>query len=130
MLKLKHARVAELADAPDLGSGGETRGGSSPPFRTKSLHPRYFRFSLALAVMIVFADHGPVIAQGQPEPSPFNDRVAAMLLGQIKESLQGHSQKKLLASFDLTKMKDGARFRQQVNSFFDQTGAIRVHFNL
>src|SRR2546425_990422 len=29
------AKVAELADAPDLGSGGETRGGSSPPFRTK-----------------------------------------------------------------------------------------------
>jgi monofunctional glycosyltransferase len=29
--------VAELADAPDLGSGGETRGGSSPPFRTSWL---------------------------------------------------------------------------------------------
>jgi hypothetical protein len=29
-----YAKVAELADAPDLGSGGETRGGSSPPFRT------------------------------------------------------------------------------------------------
>ena len=28
------ARVAELADAPDLGSGGETCGGSSPPSRT------------------------------------------------------------------------------------------------
>ena len=32
------ARVAELADAPDLGSGGETRGGSSPPFRTNNLY--------------------------------------------------------------------------------------------
>ena len=30
----KRAKVAELADAPDLGSGGETHGGSSPPFRT------------------------------------------------------------------------------------------------
>src|SRR5579864_4901956 len=30
------ARVAELADAPDLGSGGETHGGSSPPFRTNT----------------------------------------------------------------------------------------------
>ncbi len=28
------AKVAELADAPDLGSGGETLGGSTPPFRT------------------------------------------------------------------------------------------------
>src|SRR5579884_342246 len=31
------AKVAELADAPDLGSGGETHGGSSPPFRTTHL---------------------------------------------------------------------------------------------
>ncbi len=31
------AKVAELADAPDLGSGGATRGGSSPPFRTSRL---------------------------------------------------------------------------------------------
>src|ERR1035438_10328259 len=28
------AKVAELADAPDLGSGGETHEGSSPSFRT------------------------------------------------------------------------------------------------
>ncbi len=31
------AKVAELADALDLGSSGETRGGSSPPFRTNGL---------------------------------------------------------------------------------------------
>jgi hypothetical protein len=29
------AGVAELVDAPDLGSGGENRGGSSPSARTK-----------------------------------------------------------------------------------------------
>ena len=28
------AKVAELADALDLGSSGVSRGGSSPPFRT------------------------------------------------------------------------------------------------
>ena len=28
------AKVAELVDAPDLGSGTERCGGSSPPFRT------------------------------------------------------------------------------------------------
>ena len=31
------ARVAELVDAPDLGSGAERCGGSSPPFRTTRL---------------------------------------------------------------------------------------------
>ena len=29
--------MAELADAPDLGSGGETRAGSSPVIRIKEL---------------------------------------------------------------------------------------------
>src|ERR1700742_2073395 len=33
-----YAKVAKLADAPDLGSGGATRGGSSPPFRTNYIH--------------------------------------------------------------------------------------------
>ncbi len=33
---LTNAKVAELADAPDLGSGAARRGGSSPPFRTKT----------------------------------------------------------------------------------------------
>ena|GEM_PF-3425700 len=32
------AKVAELADAPDLGSGTARCGGSSPPFRTNNLY--------------------------------------------------------------------------------------------
>jgi hypothetical protein len=101
---------------------------------------RFFILGFALAVAILwFADRslavkfqqsGPAPAQNQSEPSEFNDRIAAVLVGQIKESLQGHSQKKMLAAFDLAKMKDGARFKQQVNSFFEQTGTIRVHLNL
>ncbi len=39
LLKTHYAKVAELADAPDLGSGGETREGSSPSFRTKKPVP-------------------------------------------------------------------------------------------
>ena len=34
VVKTKDARVAELADALDLGSRGATRGGSTPPSRT------------------------------------------------------------------------------------------------
>src|SRR5450759_3324793 len=47
---IRHARVAELADAPDLGSGGATRGGSTPPFRTNNLLGFRFRplFDFAL----------------------------------------------------------------------------------
>ena len=36
---LYYAGVAELADAPDLGSGAARRGGSSPFTRTKLNYP-------------------------------------------------------------------------------------------
>lgn len=35
--RIPSARVAELADAQDLGSCGETRGGSTPPSRSASI---------------------------------------------------------------------------------------------
>ena len=38
----KRAKVAKLADAPDLGSGGVTHGGSSPPFRTIASRENHF----------------------------------------------------------------------------------------
>ncbi len=103
----------------------------------RALSSKTFIFALAAILLFAapgsplkFQQPGPTLTQGQSEPSSFNDRIAATLIGQIKESLQGHSQKKLLAAFDLVKMKDGALFKQQINSFFDQTGAIRVHLNL
>ena len=38
-----HAEVAKLADAPDLGSGGAIRRGSSPLFRTKTSSSQHFQ---------------------------------------------------------------------------------------
>lgn len=67
----------------------------------------------------------------QPPPqSAFDAQAASRRLLQLSEALQGHSQKQFLALFDLDKMKDGALFRQQINSFFAQTESIRVHLNL
>jgi len=66
----------------------------------------------------------------QPQQNVFDDRAASRLLLQLSEALQGHSQKQLLALFDLGKMKDGTLFRQQIDSFFSQTEFIRVHMNL
>jgi hypothetical protein len=69
-------------------------------------------------------------AQKDPPQNSFDERAASRLLLQLNEALQGHSQKQFLALFDLTKMKDGAIFRQQIASFFSQTESIRVHLNL
>lgn len=70
-----------------------------------------------------------------PKPPPqqqsaFDAQTASHLLRQLSEALQGQSQKKFLALFDLPRMKDSALFKQQIASFFSQTIAIRVHLNL
>lgn len=69
-------------------------------------------------------------AQQQPSPGAFDAQSASRLLLQLSESLQGQSQKQFLELFDLSRMKDGALFRQQVSSFFSKTISIRVHMNL
>ena len=66
----------------------------------------------------------------QPTPNVFDEQAASRLLLQLSEALQGHSQKQFLALFNLDMMKDGALFKQQINSFFSQTESIRVHLNL
>jgi hypothetical protein len=61
-----HAKVAELADALDLGSSGETRGGSSPPFRTIHL------LSASARLGLPFAGAGdPIKQNGRPAGRPF-----------------------------------------------------------
>jgi hypothetical protein len=68
--------------------------------------------------------------QPQPTPAAFDAQAASHLLLQLSESLQGQSQKHFLELFDLSRMKDGSLFKQQVSSFFSKTISIRVHMNL
>jgi hypothetical protein len=90
----------------------------------------------ATAVLIALLFCGVVQAQvapppqQRPSPSAFDAQAASRLLLQLSEALQGHSQKQFLALFDLSKMKEGTLFKQQINSFFAQTESIRVHLNL
>jgi hypothetical protein len=86
---------------------------------------------LALIVLLASATlSAQTSPQPQPTPNAFDAQAASRLLLQLSEALQGHSQKQFLALFDLDRMKDGALFRQQINSFFAQTESIRVHLNL
>jgi hypothetical protein len=68
--------------------------------------------------------------QQAPQENTFSDRDAAALLVQLRDALQGHSDKKLLSIFDLPRMRDGALFKQQISAFFAQTESISVHLNL
>ena len=81
-------------------------------------------------MLVVFLCAAFLPAQTPPPRKAFDDRAASRMLLQLSEALQGHSQKQLLALFDLGKMKDGMLFRQQIDSFFSQTESIRIHMNL
>src|SRR5207249_6901686 len=65
---LPHAKVAELADAQDSGSCGlNTRGGSSPPFRT-------YRASSSRSARVLASSFPPAGVNreyGGPIPGPF-----------------------------------------------------------
>ena len=54
---------------------------------------------------------------------------AGHLLGQFISGLATRNQRKLLSAVDFTRMKDGARFQQQINSFLAQAGTIRIHYS-
>jgi len=88
---------------------------------------------LLLASIVLPACVGTTQAAPQQKPpaeNAFTDQDASALLRQLSEALEGHSQKKLLALFDLSQIKDSALFKQQISLFFAQAESIRVHLNL
>ncbi len=90
--------------------------------------------SCAMAFLIALLFCAALPAQDAPQkqraPSAFDVQAGSRLLAELSESLQGQSQKHFLELFDLSRMKNGALFRQQVSSFFSKTISIRVHMNL
>jgi hypothetical protein len=96
----------------------------------KAVNMRSCALLVAMALLSAMLAPAQVALPKQTPPSPFDAQTASRLLLQLSEALQGHSQKQFLALFDLSRMKDGALFRQQINSFFAQTESIRAHLNL
>lgn len=85
-------------------------------------------FMALLSVTLAPAQTAP--PKPPPQQSMFDTQNASRLLRELSEALQGHSEKKFFALFDLPRMKDGALFKEQVQSFFSHTISIRVHLNL
>src|SRR5215471_10825905 len=84
-----------------------------------------------LAVLIVaLLCHFSSAQTEQPAADVLTDAAASKLLNQVAEGLQGHSSRKMLAAFDLSRMNGGAIFREQITAFFNQHETIRVHFKL
>ena len=69
-------------------------------------------------------------AQSQDLADVFTESAASKLLNQVAEGLHGHSSRKMLGAFDLSRMNGGAVFKEQITAFFNQYESIRVHFKL
>lgn len=92
--------------------------------------PRRLLLAATLVCLLSPARLLPALQAGKAEENVFDDRTAAQLVNQIADALVARNQKKMLEAFDVARMTDGPVFRQQLSSFFAQTGSIRVHFNL
>jgi hypothetical protein len=105
------------------------KGGTKCPlFQSKFSAGLCAIFLILITVVSAHAQSAP--SQPTPANSTFTDRDASVLLRQFSEALEARSQKKLLALFDFSQMKDAEIFRQQLNSLIERTDSIRVHLNL
>jgi hypothetical protein len=100
------------------------QGGWASRARAQSL-PQLFR---AAALLLCCLASAP--SQQAPAENAFTDRAAARMVRQLAEALEGHSEKKLLALFDLSRMAGGPLFRGQISSFLSHSESIRIHLNL
>jgi len=91
---------------------------------------RLILFILVSTLLLISTEREPARAQGQYTSAAFTDSAASKLLSQVAEGLQGHSPRKMLSTFDLSRMTGGPVFKEQITAFFSQYDTIRVHFKL
>jgi hypothetical protein len=62
--------------------------------------------------------------------STFSEAVANAVIRRLGDGLEGHSQRLMLSIFDPDKMKEYPRFENQIEAFFTQYQAFRVHLRV
>jgi hypothetical protein len=123
------AGLGKLKKATEPQRGG-TKSADEPP-RFQNRFPGALAFCAIFLILTAVTTQAQSATQQPAPPNPtFTDRDASSLLRQLSEALEARSQKKLLALFDFSQMKDAEIFRQQLNSLIDRTDSIRVHLNL
>lgn len=60
----------------------------------------------------------------------FSDAVAIDVLGQIRDGLEGHSQRLMLAAFDDNRFDDYLTFEDQIQQYFEKFEGFRAHFRI
>lgn len=60
----------------------------------------------------------------------FSDAVAKNVLEQLRDGLEGHSQRLMLSAFDDDKFDGYLSFEDQIQAMFDKYDSFRVHFRI
>ena len=81
--------------------------------------------ALAIALILVW----PALAAGEPAED-FSDAVASRLLQQVTEGFMTSNQGEVLGAFDAARMKNYARFRENIAALFAQYEGFRAAYRL
>jgi len=60
----------------------------------------------------------------------FSDDVARNVLNDLRDGLEGHSQRLMLSAFDGDKMDGYLTFEDQIQAMFDRYSEFRIHFRI
>jgi hypothetical protein len=60
----------------------------------------------------------------------FSQAVANDVLGQVRDGLEGHSQRLMLGAFDQDKMDGYLSFEDQIEALFNRYDSFRVHYRI
>ena len=77
-----------------------------------------------------------MLGQDKTQPPATDDSAAFsvtdanVVLAQLREALEGHSERKFFAAFDGSRMKGFTSFQDQVESFFANNDGIRVNVRI
>ncbi len=64
------------------------------------------------------------------DTSVFNAAEANNVLGELRDGLEGHSQRLMLSAFDSDKMDGYTQFEDQIEAFFQRYEAFTVHYRV
>ena len=69
-------------------------------------------------------------ATAREDAAVFDERAAAIVLGTIRDGLEGHSQRRLLSAFDSEKMAGFLTFEDQIEAYFTRYESFRVTLHI
>jgi hypothetical protein len=69
-------------------------------------------------------------AAAKKDAAGFDERAAAIVLGTIRDGLEGHSQRRLLSAFDSKKMDGFLTFEDQIEAYFTRYESFRLTLHI